>query len=286
LNVSVPATLSGAAHLLEQYNAFAIDLDGVVWRGEILIPGAINGLNAIRATGKPMLLLTNNGGYHPNEVVERLAEGGFELAPEEVLTTSLVAREWIVGHGLENAPAFILAPQTVAAQLSDIVRIRYLEPGQTAKVVLIGRDTDFSYTRLRLAAEAVRSGASFLSLNKDPIMPIENGGMLPGTGSIVAAVEAASGKTATVLGKPEEPMMRAAAERLGYDKVLMIGDRLESDIVGAKSIGWDGALVLTGLTLSDAGLDPEPDWLLTSLEALALAGDASGKEVLEVQEGG
>jgi HAD superfamily hydrolase (TIGR01450 family) len=265
------AELNGAAHLLEEYDAFAIDLDGVVWRGEVLIPGAIDGLKAIRATGKPLLLLTNNGGYHPDEVVERLAEGGFELAKEEVLTTSLVAREWIVKNDMKGAPAFILAPQTVAAQLADLLRIKYLEIGQTADFVLCGRDTDFSYIRLALAADAVRAGAAFLSLNKDPVMPIENGGMLPGTGSIVAAVEAASRQSATVLGKPEQPMMRAAAERIGYDKVLMLGDRLESDIVGAKSIGWDGALVLTGLTVADELLDPRPDHILTSLQSLALS---------------
>ena len=275
LKGSNPAALPAAAHLLEQYDAFAVDLDGVVWRGEVLLPGAVDGLKAIRATGKPMLLLTNNGGYHPAEVVERLGEGGFDLAPEEVLTTSLVAREWIVEQGLRNAPAFILAPQSVAAQLDDILRIRYFEAGQTAKLVLVGRDTDFNYLRLTLAAEAVRGGAAFISLNKDPVMPIENGGMLPGTGSIVAAVEAASGSAPTVLGKPEAPMMRAAAKRLGYDRVLMLGDRLESDIAGAKSIGWAGALVLTGLTLPDADMEPRPDHVLTSLQSLALESEVA-----------
>ncbi|HEX2180113.1 MAG TPA: HAD-IIA family hydrolase [Actinomycetota bacterium] len=276
MNAPNPAALSSAAHLLEQYDAFAIDLDGVVWRGEVLLPGAIDGLKAIRATGKPMLLLTNNGGYHPSDVVDRLGEGGFELAAEEVLTTSLVAREWIAEQGLRNAPAFILAPQSVAAQLDDILRIRYFETGQTAKLVLVGRDTDFSYLRLTLAAEAVRGGAVFLSLNKDPVMPIQNGGMLPGTGSIVAAVEAASGTKATVLGKPERPMMQAAAKRLGSGNVLMIGDRLESDIAGARSIGWSGALVLTGLTLPDADMNPRPDHVLTSLQSLAGISEAAG----------
>jgi 4-nitrophenyl phosphatase len=237
----------------------------------VLIEGSIDGLKAIRATGKPMLLLTNNGGYHPAEVVERLGQGGFQLAPEEVLTTTLVAREWIVANGLEGAPTFVLAPQTVAAQLADLVRLRYLELGQTADLVLIGRDTDISYNRIALAADAIRAGAAFLSLNKDPVMPIANGARLPGTGSIVAAVEAATGHTATVLGKPEEPMMRAAAKRLGYNKVLMLGDRVESDIMGAKRIGWDGALVLTGLTAGDLLFDPQPDYVLTSLQSLALS---------------
>jgi HAD superfamily hydrolase (TIGR01450 family) len=263
--------LSAARHLVGKYAAFAIDLDGVVWRGERLIDGAVEGLQTIRDAGKPMLLLTNNGGYHPEEVVERLAEGGFDLKAEEVLTTSIVAKDWVARHGLRGAPAFILAPATVATQLSDVLRIRYLEAGQTAKVVLVGRDTELSYVRLALAADALREGASFLSLNKDPVMPVENGGLVPGTGSIVAAVEAASGKTATVLGKPELPMMEAAAERLGSEGVLMIGDRMESDILGAQRIGWDSALVLTGLTTGVIEADPPPTYVLSSLAALALA---------------
>lgn len=264
-----PRVLAGASHLLDQYNAFAIDLDGVVWRGEVILAGAIEGLRAIRSTGRPMLLLTNNGGYPPEEVVARLGAAGFELDRDEILTTSLVAREWIAANGLEGAPAFVLAPATVAAQLVDLVQIRYLEPGQSAEVVVVGRDTEFSYLRLGLAADAVRGGAAFLSLNKDPVMPVENGGMMPGTGSIVAAVEAAAGRRATVLGKPEEPMMAAAAGRIGYDKVLMIGDRLESDIAGAKCVGWDSALVLTGLSTAGSELNPRPDFVLDSLGALA-----------------
>jgi glycerol-1-phosphatase len=262
--------LHAAGHLVEKYSAFAIDLDGVVWRGEKLIDGAVEGLKAVRAAGKPLLLLTNNGGYHPNEVVERLADGGFELDPEEVLTTSVVARHWIIENDLRGAPAFILAPATVAAQLADVLRIRYVEAGQTAKVVLVGRDTDFNYVRLALAADAIRAGASFLSLNKDPVMPVENGGKLPGTGSIVAAVEAASGREATVLGKPELPMMEAAAERLGTEGVLMIGDRLESDILGAQRIGWDSALVLTGLSEIETGVEPAPSYVVSHLGAFAV----------------
>jgi 4-nitrophenyl phosphatase len=265
--------LYAAKHLVEKYSAFAIDLDGVVWRGERLIDKAVDGLTAIREAGKPLLLLTNNGGYHPDEVVERLAEGGFDLKPEEVLTTSIVAKDWLTRNDLRGAPAFILAPATVAAQLADVLRIRYVEQGQVAKVVLVGRDTEFSYSRLALAADSLRAGASFLSLNKDPVMPVENGGLVPGTGSIVAAVEAASGRTATVLGKPELPMMEAAAERLGREGVLLIGDRLESDIVGAQRIGWDAALVLTGLTTGEIEAEPPPTYVLSSLGALAVDED-------------
>lgn len=258
-----------AGYLISRYSAFAIDLDGVVWRGEKVIEGAIEGLNAIRRAGKPLLLLTNNGGYLPQEVVERLAEHGFDLRPEELLTTSLVAVQWIKDHELVGAPAFVLAPSTVAAQLGKVVNVRYIEAGQQASIVIVGRDIDLSYTRLAVACDAIRSGAAFLSLNKDPVMPVENGAMVPGTGSIVAAVEAASGKVATVLGKPELPMMQAAAHRLGTGDVLMIGDRLESDIAGARAIGWDAALVLTGLSGKGTAMEPKPDYVISGLGALA-----------------
>lgn len=261
--------LESASHLIAQYDGFAVDLDGVVWVGEKLIDGAVEGLNAIRASGKPLLLLTNNGGYQPQEVVDRLRQGGFDLRPEELLTTSIVAREWIVENGLSGAPAFILAPAAVAVQLAETLRICYLEPGQSAEIVLVGRDTELSYSRLTLAADAIRNGAAFLSLNKDPMMPIEGGAVLPGTGSIVAALEAASGHCATVLGKPELPMMQAASRALGTDRVLMIGDRLESDVQGAKNIGWDAALVLTGLSRNDTALSPQPDYVMRGLRDFA-----------------
>ena len=261
--------LSAAGHLVGKYAAFAIDLDGVVWRGERLIEGAVDGLQAIRRAGKPMLLLTNNGGYHPDEVVERLGEGGFDLKSSEVLTTTIVARDWIVNNGLKGAHAFILAPASVAVQLADLLRIRYIEAGQIAQIVLVGRDTDLNYVRLALAADAVRAGAEFLSLNKDPVMPVANGGMVPGTGSIVAALEAASGKSPIVLGKPQPPMMEAAADRLGSEGVLMIGDRIESDILGAQRMGWDSALVLTGLSTNTTAMEPEPTYVLQALSTLA-----------------
>lgn len=257
--------LEAASHLIEKYAGFAIDLDGVVWLGEKMIDGAIEGLNAIRAAGKPLLLLTNNGGYQPTAVVERLRKQGFTLRPEELLTTSIVSREWIADNKLTGAPTFVLAPAAVSAQLADVVDIRPVEAGQKAEIVLVGRDTELSYTRLTVACDAVRSGAAFLSLNKDPMMPIEDGGVLPGTGSIVAAVEAGSGRFATVLGKPELPMMQIAARVLGTDSVLMIGDRLESDIQGAKNMGWDSALVLTGLSGGGIVLKPEPTYVVRGL---------------------
>lgn len=261
--------LSSAGELLDRYRAFAIDLDGVVWRGGQVLDGARDGLRAVQRTGKPFILLSNNGAYRPSDVLERLNGPGLELREEQVLTSAVVARRWVERHALRGVPAFILAGSTVVEQLAELVDVRPVQYGEEARLVVVGRYEEVDYTRLAVAADSVRAGATFLCLNRDPVMPVENGRVVPGTGTIVAAMEVASGRPATVLGKPELPMMQAAAELLGPDEVLMIGDRVESDIAGAHRIGWDAALVLTGLSDVQGPMDPEPEYLLSSLGALA-----------------
>lgn len=268
MSAHVPRALESAGELLERYRAFAIDLDGVVWRGGRLLDGALDGLRAIAATGKPFILLTNNGAYRPADVLERLNGPGVKLSAEQVLTSSVVARRWIDKEDLTGARAFILAGPTVVEQLSDVVEVRPPDPGEQADLVLVGRYEEFNYSRLAVAADSVRAGATFLCLNRDPMLPVEGGRVVPGTGSIAAAMEVASGRPATVLGKPELPMMQAAADVVGADGVLMVGDRAESDIAGARAIGWDGALVLTGLSGAGA-VEPAPDYTLSSLGAFA-----------------
>lgn len=264
--------LESAGELLDGYRAFAIDLDGVVWRGGHVLDGALDGLRAVAATGKPFILLTNNGAYRPSDVLERLNGPGIDLTVKQVMTSAVVARKWIDRHGLAGAPAFILAGSTVVEQLTDVLDVRPMDPGERAELVLVGRYEEFNYSRLAVAADSVREGATFLCLNRDPVMPVEGGRVVPGTGTIAAAMEVASGCSATVLGKPELPMMQAAAEVVGTDGVLMIGDRVESDIAGARKLGWDGALVLTGLSDSKAAMDPAPDYVLSSLGAFARRG--------------
>lgn len=257
------------ASLIDKYSAFAVDLDGVVWRGSQIIDGAIAGLNAILDSGKPLLLLTNNGAYRPEAVSKRLSEAGAAVAAGQVLTSTVVARQWIMENGLEGEPAFILGPAEIVAQMDETVKVVGVEIGAAARVVLVGRYTDLSYERLAVAADSLRNGAVFLALNNDPVMPVEGGGMIPGTGSIVAALEAASGHEAVVLGKPRAPMMDAAAALLGKDGVLMIGDRPEADIAGARRNGWDAVLVASGLTDLNAVVDPEPDYRIPGLGSLA-----------------
>ena len=250
--------------LIDKYSAFAVDLDGVVWRGSELIGGSIDALNAIVDSGKPLLLLTNNGAYPPESVCRRLNQAGANLRPEQVLTSTVVARNWIEKNGMKGQTAFVMGPPEIVAQVDDTVEVIGIEAGSSAQIVLVGRYFDLSYERLAVAADSLRAGAVFLALNNDPVMPVP-GGMIPGTGSIVAALEAASGCVPLVLGKPQPPMMEFAAEMLGTRGVLMVGDRAEADIAGARLNGWDGALVASGLTPAGMQVDPEPDYRIDAL---------------------
>ncbi|MGH2706475.1 MAG: HAD-IIA family hydrolase [Actinomycetota bacterium] len=262
---------SGAeSTLLERYSAFALDLDGVVWRGATILPGAVQALNKIRNAGKKLLLLSNNASYSPRWVIERLGKEGAEIGEDEILTSMLVARRWITERGLGGKRAFLLVPADVIGHLSDVVDPVPVERGQDVELVLVGRDTAFSFERLAAAADAIRAGATFVSVNRDPTLPAEGGRLDPGTGSVLSAIETASGLPATVLGKPEQPMMKMGAEVLGVEGVLMVGDRLSSDIAGARNIGWDAALVLSGVTDLSQPLEPPPDYVLDSVAELAV----------------
>jgi HAD superfamily hydrolase (TIGR01450 family) len=253
--------------LLERYDAFAFDLDGVIWLAQHIIPEAPAAIQAVRDAGKRLLFLTNNAAYLPSRIVSRLAEGGIKITEDEILTSATAARSWIQREGLVGERAFVLGVQSVIDGVADLLEVVPVEVGAKVGLVLVARDLDVTYARLTAASDAVRNGAVFAASNRDNVMPIP-GGFEPGTGAILAAIEAASNRKAIALGKPELPMMQAAADRLGQSGVLMIGDRCDSDVEGARTIGWDAALVMTGVTRPGERLDPAPDYVLTTLADL------------------
>ncbi|MGH2719337.1 MAG: HAD-IIA family hydrolase, partial [Actinomycetota bacterium] len=163
--------------------------------------------------------------------------------------------------------AFVMGTAPVVDQISDLLEVVPVERGTKVDVVIVARDLAFTYDRLAAAADAVRHGAVFLASNRDHVMPTVDG-YEPGTGSVLAAIEAASGQQATAMGKPELPMMEAAAERIGREGVLMTGDRTDSDVAGARQVGWDAAIVLTGVTKPGMALDPAPDYVFPTLADL------------------
>jgi 4-nitrophenyl phosphatase len=252
------------APLIERYAGFAIDLDGVVWRGRSLVDGTHQAVAAIRQAGKDLLFLTNNASWSPSAVAQFLMSNGVEAEPEQVLNPAIVGVEWLRAKDISGRRAFVLGDPVVEEQFAAAVDVIPVQTRVQVDVVIVARDTRFDFSRLAAAADAARSGAALIAVNRDVVMPVE-GGFEPGTGSILAAVELASGKTATVLGKPELPMMEAAARLLPNGPVLMIGDQPSSDVAGARLVGWDAAIVLTGVTRPGDPLEPPPDYVLESL---------------------
>lgn len=252
------------SEILDKYRAFAVDLDGVIWRGDAMIEGAVEALSQLLQCGKKVLMLTNNGAYTPESVVERLAAEGVALRESQILTSSMVAVDWLVANGLRGKAAMVLATSDVEAQFKAVVTTIPPRRGAEVAVVVVGRDLDFDFERLAAAAAAVRAGGRLIALNRDDVMPTENG-FEPGTGAILAAIEAASGREAVVIGKPHLPMMQAAVARLGSTGVLMVGDRAESDVAGARAVGWDVALVLSGADSSPKEGEVASDYVAPSL---------------------
>lgn len=250
------------------YGAFAVDLDGVIWRGQTFIEGSPQALNTLVEREQPLLLLTNNASYPATEVVARLETVGVTLESRNVLNTAMVARRWLEVNGMIGKRVMVLAAPTVLSQLDGCIEAVPATRHSGAELVLVGRDVSFDFAKLDAASAAVREGAVLLAMNRDTEMPVD-GEIQPGTGAILAAIEAAAGVEAIVLGKPELPMMQAAAEILGEHKTLMIGDRVESDVVGAHRIGWDAALVLSGVSArSEEG--EQPEFVARSLAELVL----------------
>lgn len=250
--------------LVDRYEAFAIDLDGVIWVSRELIPGAAAGIRELREAGKRFLLLTNNATYDADIVIETLEASGIKVAPEEVLNSAMVLRDWIQKRGLTGSPAYVLGEPAVKQQLADLLEVVEVRKGSHAKLVVVARDLDFTFERLTIVADAIRGGASLVAMNRDTVLPTDKG-FEPGTGAVLAAIEVASGGVAEVVGKPELPMMTLASRILNTDSVLMIGDRLDSDVAGARLVGWDAAVVLTGVTRPGDDYSPAPNYVLDSL---------------------
>lgn len=252
-------------------DALVSDLDGVLYRGDVPIEGAAEAIRRLRSAGIALLFCTNNSRPTVDRYVDKLRGAGVEASPHEILTSAVVTGEVLRDKGIGAGTAFVVGgPGAVAAvREAGLVPVDG-EEGSQADVVVVGWDRDFTWDKMRIAATAVREGAVFVATNSDPTYPSPEG-LWPGAGSILASIERASGRSAEVMGKPNAPMMRVAAQRLkGCSAIAMVGDRDDTDLAGARSMGWMTILALSGVTDRAAAdhLDPQPDLIIESLAEL------------------
>ena len=234
---------------LEQVRGLLIDLDGVVYTGRQAVPGAAAFLTTARERGLPFLLVTNNSTTPPEQVAERLAGMHIDVRSDEVLTSAEAAMSYVRANGPATARVLVVGEaglrQAAAHQALEVV-----DDGQ-ADWVVAGLDRTFDYRKLARATRAIRAGARFLASNTDALLPIESGEVLPGAGSIVAAIRAATGVEPVVVGKPEPTLFQHALEKLGRlqpEQAAMVGDRLDTDVDGGHKAGLKTILVLSGMT--------------------------------------
>lgn len=266
---------------MPDYRNYLLDLDGVVYRGNMLLPGARELVEWLDDTGRKALYLSNNSFATPDEVAAKLARLGMPRPEGRVFTAGQAAVQVIAKRFPGGRVYLLTVPQLDALAESAGLRSVWREgvEGAVPDAVMVGLDRTVTYERLRRGLRAVLAGAAFYAVNCDPRLPVEDG-FEPGTGSLVAALEYASGQRAEMVGKPAPGIALEAMRLLDADPAttLMIGDGLDLDIVAGHAAGVTTALVLTGLTNADearqATGNRRPDMVYPDLPTLLEAAKA------------
>lgn len=246
------------------------DIDGCLMRGPRAIPDAPETVAALRSRGMAVRFFTNDSSKTPAEIAGRLDRAGIAGTADEVLTSAVVAADYAARH-FPGGRVLVVGGRPLREALEGRGLRVVEEP--PADAVVVGRDLDLSYARLEAACRAIWGGAVFLATNLDRRMPVE-GGFVPGTGSIVKAVEWATAKAPRVMGKPSVWACRAALRSLGLPaaQVAVVGDALQQDVRMGRAGGTVTVLVLTGASTREdveaATPRSRPDAVLSSVAQL------------------
>lgn len=236
--------------------AVLLDLDGTVYRGKEPCPDAPDSITSLQKLGFAIRYLTNNSAARPVEITQKLQAMGIPCKPSWVLSSGMVAAQVIAQN--HKSVAVVGNPGLHESLFEQNLNIVDFE---NAEAVVVGICHGFDYQILRKSSDAIRSGATFYGTNPDPTYPFENNRLAPGAGSIVSAVQTASGVNPIMIGKPEPHMPLAVCQELNIspEEAIFVGDRLETDILCAKNSGSNPWLVLTGVsTESQPGIPGSP----------------------------
>ncbi len=262
-------------------NTLIFDLDGVIWRGDAPIKGASDSLARWRAAGLRCLFATNNSSRPQSFYAEKLGAMGIDAAPADIVTSSGATALYLSRHLPHGFSVYVVGETGIALALQEIGAKLVDEKAERADCVVAGIDREFNYAKLRAAQHFLLGGAQFVATNRDATFPIE-GGVLPGAGSIVAAIATASGHEPLSMGKPEPAMLLEILEtyHLKPEQAAMIGDRLDTDIACANRAGIGALFVATGVTpmpiAREAKGELRPDAFFDDLPALFAAIESGG----------
>ncbi len=228
---------------------YLIDMDGVVYRENHLIPGAAQFIRRLQDDEIPFLFLTNNSQRTRRDVMTKLRRLGIDVGEEHVFTCAMATARFLA-HQKPHGTAYVIGE---GGLLTALHTHGYSIVDRDPDYVVIGEGRTMSFENVEAALGMILGGAKLVATNPDPNCPTGNGGTRPGCGAIVAMLEAASGRKAFSVGKPSPIMMRAArkALKLDADHTVMIGDTMETDILGGVQVGYRTLLVLSGGTRAE-----------------------------------
>ena len=252
------------------FGGYVFDLDGTIYLGDRLLPGAADALARIRRSGSRAVFLTNNPTSLPADYAAKLTRLGIPVEPPEIVSSSDALLGYL-GRNAAGTRILAVAEPLLVGLLRDNGFEVTDEPHE-ADVVVVSFDRTFDYAKFTAAYKAVRNGARIVATNPDPYCPTPDGG-IPDCGAILAAIEVATGAVAeAIVGKPSEHMATTVVERLGLSAgdTLLVGDRLLTDVRMARRAGMHAALVLTGATTSEdlAASEDTPDYVISDLTQL------------------
>lgn len=239
--------------------AAVFDMDGVLWRGDNPLPGLIELFQWLDEAEISYALATNNASKSLADYERKLAAIGLEHIPSERVLTSAIATAMMMQERYgPGTSIYVFGEAGLRITLADA---GYDVDGDDPEVVVVGLNRDLTYDTLKQATLHLRNGAEFIGTNPDTTFPAPGGQIVPGAGSMIAALEAASGRKATIIGKPELPMFQMALKVVDQpaESTLMVGDRLNTDIVGGQAAGMHTALLFTGITQPDDLTNPQND---------------------------
>ena len=289
--------IGSARPLAEVYDLVLLDLDGVVYIGQAAVPGAAEALDRVRAAGVRTAFVTNNASRPPHTVGEHLRELGVHAEDDDVVTSAQAASALLARRLPAGASVLVVGGEGLyrALEAVGLKPVASVDDGPSA--VVQGFGPDVGWRLLAEGTRAVRSGLPWIATNTDLTVPTPYG-PAPGNGTLVAAIASATGITPEVAGKPQPTLFHEAVQRYGAQRPLVVGDRLDTDLEGARAAGIDGLLVLTGVhrvpdLLTAAAvrrphliardlnglLDPHPDAVLTD------QGWSVGEALVQVRDG-
>ena len=250
-------------------------MDGVLWRADEAIGDLPTIFESISARGLKVMLATNNSTRIPEEHLAKLARFGVELSLEQILSSSMATAALLKDKFPEGGDLYVVGHEGIVQALKEegFHVFQEAEMPKNPVAVVSGMDWEINYTKIANAALLMREGAPFYATNPDKTYPTPRG-LMPGAGTVLAAIETASEVAPIVAGKPSAYLFQLAMQKMGVspEETLMVGDRLETDILGGQNAGCKTALVLSGVTTKERGEAwmPKVDFIVENLESLVL----------------